>query len=341
MASDKRSPLDHLYPHSPTALAIDFAKLPCYLCQYFPPYKRDVFRAPVLKSIQLFAARVRRPLTPDETKAWAYHGAKCLAIKEWTLPFGISSLITHYLFHGLKALRNPLRVAIHGLLPTACIFLSGIIVPVWGIARDPRLTNFYAELIMIQRGKSYSVLKKENRDLMEAIRAGSLLPDIDRTSHAGDKGMVRGDDVGEAKRGAQAKLQETGQQPVSSNSPGSIQSAAERQPVGLADRDHNPSSATESDWSQEPSDGDSASERIRRGARPSASGKNERRGTTDDGGTREQRENSGSSGGDDFSFSSLEQERSYAQEEAQRDFDARVKKERQGRDFSEKSGGGG
>lgn len=108
-----------------------------------------------------------------------------------------------------------------------------------------------------------------------------------------------------------------------------------------AAEDHSSSSSTESDWSQEPSDGGSAWERIRRGAGLSASGKNEHRGTTNSRGTGEQREGSGSSGSDEFSFSSLEQERSYAQEEAQRDFDARVEKERQGGDFSEKSGRGG
>ena len=51
---------------------------------------------------------------------------------------------------------------------------------------------------------------------------------------------------------------------------------------------------------------------------------------------KEQRE--GSTMGDSFAFSKTEEERSYAREEAQREFDARVEQERRGGDFSK--GGG-
>lgn len=248
----------------------------------------------------------------------------------------MGSLATHFLDHGRKALKKPLRVATSALLPTACIFLCSEFVPAWGVARDPRLTDFNADLRATLRGKSFGELWKQYKEIMETRMAKSdgkrTLPDIDRTNDAGDKRMVGGADVGELKRGAHVKFQDTRQQPVPRSSPQSNRTAAE---------DHSSSSSAESDWSQDPSDGGSAWERIRRGAGLSASGKNEHWGTTDGRGTGKQRESSENSGGDDFSFSSSEQERSYAQEEAQRDFDARVEKERQGGDFSEESGGGG
>lgn len=53
---------------------------------------------------------------------------------------------------------------------------------------------------------------------------------------------------------------------------------------------------------------------------------------------REQQE--GSTTGDSFSFSSSEEERSYAKDEAQREFDERVEKERRGGDFSGSGGSG-
>ncbi len=51
---------------------------------------------------------------------------------------------------------------------------------------------------------------------------------------------------------------------------------------------------------------------------------------------REQKE--GSTMGDSFAFSKSEEERNYAKEEAQKEFDARVERERRGGDFSQ--GGG-
>ena len=53
---------------------------------------------------------------------------------------------------------------------------------------------------------------------------------------------------------------------------------------------------------------------------------------------REQQE--GSTTGDSFSFSSSEEERSYAKDEAQREFDERVEKERRGGEFSGSGGSG-
>jgi hypothetical protein len=51
---------------------------------------------------------------------------------------------------------------------------------------------------------------------------------------------------------------------------------------------------------------------------------------------KEQRE--GATTGDSFAFSKTEEERTYAKEEAQKEFDARVERERRGGDFSK--GGG-
>jgi len=44
---------------------------------------------------------------------------------------------------------------------------------------------------------------------------------------------------------------------------------------------------------------------------------------------------------DSFTFDEREEDRQLAKAEAQRDFDARIERERQGRDFAEGSRGGG
>lgn len=324
------------FPHSSTALAIDFSKLPCYLCHWSPPFRKDIFREPVLKTLQQRAASVRRPLTPDETIALAYYEARSVALGSWALPVGAMTLFHVCYYNKLKL--TTFRYGAYGLFPTACIFAFEWILTTRGIAKDPRLTDFNADLGATRHGvqKSTSELWKDAKDARREEKAqgeeASSLAGRGGTKHAGDEWMVGEGDFGKAKHGAQAKLQEIRQQPVLSNSPQSNRTAA---------KGHDPSLSSRSHWSQEPFDGGSAWERIRRGAGLSASGKNEHWGTTDGRGTGEQRESSGSSGGDEFSFSSSEQERSYAQVEAQRDFDARVEKERQGGDFSEGSDGGG
>lgn len=352
MIPDEQSTSDYSY-HSSTAETIDFSKLPhgfCFL--YNPPFRKDQLRDDVLKVLQKRAASVHRFLTPDETTALAYHSAKRMAVSCWAMPtgFGIASAIYEVtredygaikseggwfdgeririmgreLLRGIsaRATVNALRYCSYALPPAACIYTYGWFVSTSGITNDPRLNEFNAELrarqgIPIEQGgKSVSGLWKEHKDNQEGEKArrdqDSFLAGRDGMEYSNNEEIVGGDDVEGTKRGALIKLQEMRQQPVPS-SPRSIRTVAERQPVGFTDHNQDSSSSTERDRSQEPSDGGSAWERIRRGAGSPASSKNQRRG-----GWQQQREGSGRMGGDDFTFSSSEQERSYAQEEAQR-----------------------
>lgn len=373
MVPDEQSTSDYSY-HSSTAEAIDFSKLPhgfCFL--YNPPFRKDQLRDDVLKVLQQRAASVHRFLTPDETTALAYHSAKRMAVSCWAMPigFGIASTIYEVtredygamkreggwfdgeririmgrvLLRGIsaRATVNALRYCSYAFPPAACIYSYGWFVSTSGITNDPRLNEFNADLRvrqgepMGQGGMTVSGLWKVHEDVQEGEKArrdkDSSLAGRNGTEYSDKERMVGGVDVEGTKRGSQIILQETRQQPVPRSSPWSNRTVAERQPIGFTDHNQDPSSSTELDRSQEPSDGGSAWERIRRGAGSPASSKNQRRG-----GWQQQREGSGRIGSDDFTFSSSEQERSYAQEEPQRVFDARVEKERRRGNSSERSG---
>lgn len=274
---------------------------------------------------------------------------------------------------------NMLRFIPHlfvaGFVASVGSTISGAYVSTGGVLQDPRLKDLNAEYRakvleeqknrnvrriantgkepMPQGAKSAGALWKEHKDAMEAGARrdeGSSLVGRDGMEYTSDEGMVGGSDFGAANSGVQTVQQEPRQQPVFGSTPWSNQTAAESQPIGFTDHGHDSSPSAENDWSQGNSDGGSAWERVRRGAGTPPLGKKERQGTTGGRGAggaggwqqqRGKREGSGSKDGDDFMFSSSEQERSYARDEAQRDFDARVEKERQGGNFNEEGGEGG
>lgn len=251
--------------------------------------------------------------------------------------------------------------------------IYGASVTLVGVNNDPRLKGFNADFKATlanrieerelkkraarenhagPQTKSLGEIWKEHQDATKGAKVRKDEENSpaggDEMQYAGDEEMQRGD-AGEEKSSAPIRLPETKQQqPMQRSIPRPSQPAAKTQPIDFTDRDNNgPSPSAETKWNQGPaSEGGSAWERIRREARSpgaAASGRERREPTSGGRGAREQREQrEGSSGGmDDFTFSRSEQERSYAQEEAQRDFDARVEKERRGGDFSEGSGGGG
>ncbi|KAL9631457.1 MAG: hypothetical protein Q9164_005882 [Protoblastenia rupestris] len=106
---------------------------------------------------------------------------------------------------------------------------------------------------------------------------------------------------------------------------------AERQPQGFGNSgfDDDDASPTGGTGAMDPSyDGTSAWERIRQGSSSGGSGSIPRR----RGGVVQEQQ-----GGDSFSFSSSDEEKSYAQSESQKAFDERVEKERRGGDFSDEA----
>ena len=162
-----------------------------------------------------------------------------------------------------------------------------------------------------------------------------------RLSGAGDMGGVMSD--------SQMRTQEVRAQPEKAKSPADNRPStfqtekASRQPKNFDD-DYDDASPTGGRGAMDDGDaggsgegGGSVWERIRRqqasgGSSPPA----QSRGRRMDGVGQEQQE--GSTTGDSFSFSRSEEERNYAKDEAQREFDERVERERRGRDFSSGSG---
>ena len=138
---------------------------------------------------------------------------------------------------------------------------------------------------------------------------------------------------------AQMRTQEARQQVSPSESPTENRASTfkldkvERQPIGFGD-DFDDASST-SQKSAPIKQGSNAWDRIRRQAQRPSSG-------TDQGGrgwdSIRKEQQAGSTAGDSFTFSSADQERQLAQDEAQREFDARVERERQGGSFNESRG---
>lgn len=214
----------------------------------------------------------------------------------------------------IEGIRLSTHIGLATLVTSGPAMLCALFVSRRGFDKDPRLKDYDAdhnailsEKLKLPLGKMFSEEWKEFKDGLTG-------------EYAGDEGMVGGGDVG----GEPAK----------------------RQPVGFRDPDHDPRPSAESGWSQEPSDGGNLWERIKRGAGTPASGQKERGGAAGGRGTwgwqqqREQREGSGSMDGDNVTNSSSKQERGSSREDAQRDFDSLVERERRGGESSEGGGGG-
>jgi len=115
-------------------------------------------------------------------------------------------------------------------------------------------------------------------------------------------------------------------------------SQQEEKPFDMFGDDASPTGGQgmQADMSSSTQSSGSAWEKIRRGQKPEPKQKTSGWSRLQNNTQKEQRE--GSTMGDSFTFSKTEEERSLAQMEAQKEFDARVEKERRGGDFSSGSG---
>lgn len=347
-------------PYSSADLGIDFSQLPFGFFYSFPPYRNDRWKDRILPVLPQKAAHVRRPLTPDETQAIAYHYANGHAASTWNKPIG--ALIGAYRSY---ATRENYRVPFYGPLKREGGWFDGERIRIRGreLLRGERArtlvnafrfssyvfvassfalvaTTIYATVVFGVGLTTDPRLKDFNADLQALLQEKQPVRQVDQTGQGsrstGEVSKEQRRKTSEAwKEAKEAKQHEK----ASGDEGSSLAGRDGREYAGNAGI-----AEAESDWSQEASEGGSAWERIRRGAGSSATAGSgtERRGRGAGGWQRqrEQREGSGGFGGDDFTFSGTEAERSYAREEAQRDFDARVEKERQGGDFSEGSDGG-
>ena len=261
---------------------------------------------------------------------------------------------------GLEILRGGAARAFHQIARTSFYGSNGVIlgflmaipysasVFAVGIMQDPRLKN----LVEANRGKFEERVKKNVGRTEKSVEATNLTVSESRQNDFEDRDEIKDDDAsptgGQSLEGykytnysgqpsntytkdstpqapayspRQPSWSRTAQKPKRENdSPGSF----------FGDDDASPTSSTDSQSTSTTSG--SAWDRVRQNASSSS--------RSNYGGERFRgQQGRESSGADNYSFSSAEEEKQLAKDEAQKDFDARLERERQGGDFG--GGGGG
>ncbi|KAL8687721.1 MAG: hypothetical protein Q9224_005067 [Gallowayella concinna] len=227
-----------------------------------------------------------------------------------------------------------------------------------GEMRDPRLKDYQYALhgrLTRQKGEpeamnapvkdptgqgdtSVSDLWKRHRKDIGGLDDTS--PTAGADGYGGDVERLGGSGTG-TMSDAQMQAQETRQRASSKNSPtGNRATTArrdkvEKQPRNFGDVFDDDDASPTARGNANEGQGASSWERIRRQAQTGSSG-GKSRGQSWDTIKREQK--NGSTTGDSFAFSSDDEQRQLAKDEAQNEFDARVEKERQGGNFNENRG---
>lgn len=246
-----------------------------------------------------------------------------------------------------------------GALVAKLIFASyATSTSVTGRLYDPRLKELVETLRKNKQGQNQDTVTRPS------VRTDPNLPQTrgsawERARAAVNSGSAatNGGVVGDQQMGERQMQQQAPPDQPPSESFGSTfdtnQSAS--QPVGFDQGNATPTASADARSASRSGPGETSWQRIRRGNAPAQAPGQARRPLQGSGGDAwarargdaspvgngfqgEQRE--GSTVGDSYSFSASEEERQLAQNEAQREFDQRVEKERQGRDFSGESTGG-
>lgn len=224
-----------------------------------------------------------------------------------------------------------------------------------GRATDPRLREFSEKLRQLQRdGQSVQAIRKQDTESTtqqetfeqrrqrrsvqasgrERAQAQSSYDDASPTGGAFNTELAAASDT-EMMTDDQMRSHETRQRPdprssSTENAPNSfdMHKAAPQQPKNAQQASGSSSTGGGSAW-----------ERLRQQAGQTSGSSQSSRQSPTSSTKGEQRE--GSTMGDSFSFSESDEERQLARSEAQRDFDARMDREREGKDFNDDSGRGG
>ncbi|KAF2018614.1 hypothetical protein BU24DRAFT_418132 [Aaosphaeria arxii CBS 175.79] len=217
-------------------------------------------------------------------------------------------------------------------------------------AADPALAQFSTDLkaaLSIDHQKDRDFASHRKAEWEERIRrnAGASAParkveSNTNSQYGDDMSPTSGDDAWGTTSGSDHYSDSGFSSSSTSQATTSNQQAARPQPTNSwsrqrnrRDHDDDDASPTGGLFQDEVQDqsrpGESAWDRLRRGAGPAAEPRPKRPEPT----RREQRE--GSSLGGSFTFAETDDERRYAQEKAQREFDQRIEQERQGKSFDE------
>lgn len=259
-----------------------------------------------------------------------------------------------------RLLVHSFRAANYGVLGilfcTACSVAYGTTVMAVGEMRDPRLTDVTRELLAKgrqQRGES----KTRTTGRLDPTGQGEKTASDLWKQHRGNIGaeaISKRDDGSLMATGEAFRYTDDEGLPEDSGMPMGDEQLSTQQPIqgtkGLRNRPQpnpytSPSSSETPPWLAEdssPTSSGSAWGRIRRDASSSSTtgGPNPNSSAWRRGPQREQQP--AGEGSEDFTFSTPEQEREWAREEAQREFDDMVEKERKGGgDFGRTEGNGG
>lgn len=261
--------------------------------------------------------------------------------------------------------------ALHASRGFAYCLITGFVVPLFvtsyaatvigvGEARDPRLQAVTREQRQTRKERAGETVKQMNgmrregrvpgmsrerdegrgrrgADVDDASPTGGAMMDMGiydeqgRLSGAGDMGGLLSDGQ---MRTAEAQARPLPNQNPAGNTAATFQvEKVERQPKDFA-CDFDDASPTGGGEGMDGRDGSGGSvwERIRQQSASEPSGSNMGSGRGMRGVQREQKD--GSTTADSFAFPSSDEERNYAKDEAQKEFDERVEKERRGGDFT-------
>ena len=357
--------VDSRYPLL-SAYRIDVTKLPQPI-RLFGNYRPDFDFAPALeRTLEHFSREVRRPLTKAEAETICYAETKTVRTASMAPPLFmaagaarcyqtaatfrfplyqpnpvsfnpnsffrlLSGQLARGMWHSLRLSAYGIAVSFSGLLFVGTPYASMQFAS--RVARDPQLRQYNQDRRAIIQERSQEMMRK---------RGAMQTPDVSNRQNGlpsgGNRREVQAEDDDMSPTSNDYSF------PKDDYSASNSSTANESQTRYQSDQNQSqPSQSIESSFpdsapQNSSSAGASAWDRVRAQA---AKGSNDSGKTSDSAWSRTranqsggQRGNSSGSGSDDsFSFSSAEEDRELAKSEAQKEFDARIERERRGKDF--------
>jgi hypothetical protein len=357
----------------PTAYQIDIATFPKPIPIIGPllGYNAQFYSKVLEQKLAHSSSVLQRPLTNDEANAFAYYTAKQISIYSYGTPAGTAAGLWRC-YGTAGTFRFPFwqpnleNFQAEIFPPKMAVFRGHRAVVAWHAIRSlayGSVGSFVGQILFGSYSMSVAAVgelsDKRLKTVIEAIRAkaqqqrGSL-PNAPPQIPPQTTGNVPQDDA--SPTGGMFGSEDTNYVPASMGetpqpetrkrpwpvvkpipAPSGYQEPSDK-PFSMFD-DVSPTSGQDEaeDTTPTPPQG-SAWERLRRGEKPvQRNGPASQQRPSQDTWSRQQNERQGSTAGDSFAFSKTEEERNYAKEEAQKEFDARVERERRGGDFAQAS----
>jgi hypothetical protein len=317
--------------------------------------------------------KLNRPLTQEEVEATAYYAAKGYAIASYSSPLGITAgawrawdTRAEYKFPFVKSSETFRADAFPH--PRVSILTGARAIIAWHalrLAAYAGLSSSIAGILLMSYGTSVAVAGElsdiRSKGMWEEMQKAAMkpgprnlpqqpqprtapkpsTPQFDDASPTG--GMIWDEPVTTNSNGSMQSPQSSTPFPQRQRAPVQTRTESEDKPFDVFD-DVSPTGGQGMSADTSAPQG-SAWERLRRGERlapiPTKTSANQN--TSQSQWQRQQNETQreqkqGSTTGDSFTFSQSDEERSFAKVEAQKEFDAKIERERRGGDFSQGNG---